>query len=461
MSNWELAGDSGLLGLYTPLPAAVFQGERWFTAGESENTIELVDALTFKKAGLSQVIVTLNLFKTKPNAGYYYYIPFLISKINDRKRAVIFERNGLYFYDAVSTVEYVSLLEQLFQHPISLSAACGSFQFQPYRNLAEPNLRLMGSTSNSLLFVTRKYLLKNYRRIYPGVNPELKISAALSKLGSDQIPEVYGFFNYQAQNEYTLGILMETVDNFGTGWERWGRLLKQLSPAAKEQLYNEADLLGANLGMLHRDLATIAKRNGGYFKLSHRDLAERIKQLEKEIREGKTGIMERDPLLRKLAVIKKRLSRGDLGAKFRIHGDLHLEQIIKAADGWKFLDFEGEPLKSIPERENYDSPLKDLASMLRSISYRLNDREINRKEIELKICSCVSEGYLRRCREVNADFLPDKDEFGCLLNLFQIERAVYECFYESKYRPDWLWIPQMGLAELVKDHGVARKDDLV
>lgn len=451
MGDWELAGGAGLLGLYRSLPTAVFQRERWFADGESENVIELVDSLTFKRAGLSQPVVSLNLFKTKPFAGYYYYIPFLTTKTNNRKRAVIFERNGLYFYDAISTAEYVSLLEQLFQHPTTLLAAYGSFKFQPYRNLAEPNLRLMGSTSNSLLFVTRKYLIKNYRRIYPGVNPELKISAALSKLGSKQIPEVYGFFNYQTQDEYTLGILMETVDNFGTGWERWGRLLKKLSSGTKEQLYHEAGLLGANLGMLHRDLATIAKGNGGYFKLNHRDLAERIGQLEKEIREGPTGIMERDPILHKLADLKKRLAKGDLGAKFRIHGDLHLEQIIKTADGWKILDFEGEPLRSIPERENHDSPLKDLASMLRSVSYRLNDRENNRKEVELKIGSCIIKGYLRSCRETNTDFLPDWHQFACLLNLFQIERAVYECFYESKYRADWLWIPQMGLAELVKD----------
>ena len=450
MIDWELAGDSGLFRLYKSLPAAVFQGERWFADRESENVIELVDSLTFNKAGLSQPIVTLNLFKTKLFAEYYYYIPFLTTKTNDRKQKAIFEKNGFYFYDAVPTGEYVSLLEQLFQHPTTLSAAYGSFQFQPYRNLTGPNLRLTVSTSNSLLFVTRKYLLKNYRRIYPGVNPELKISAALSSLGSDQIPEVYGFFNYQTQNEYTLGILMEAVDNYGTGWERWSRLLKKTSSGNEGQLYHEADLLGANLGLLHRDLATIAKVNGGYFRLSHSDLTGRIEQLRKEIREGPTGIIERDLILHKLTDLQKRLSRGDLGAKFRIHGDLHLEQIIKTADGWKILDFEGEPLKSIPERENCDSPLKDLASMLRSISYRLNDRELNQKEVELKICSCVSEGYLRSCREVNADFLPDWEGFRCLLSLFQIERAVYECFYESKYRPDWLWIPQMGLAELVE-----------
>ena len=113
------------------------------------------------------------------------------------------------------------------------------------------------------------------------------------------------------------------------------------------------------------------------------------------------------------------------------------------------MDFEGEPLKPIPERENYDSPLKDLASMLRSINYRCSGEVNHNQDIERKISCTLTEGYLDGCRDVKADFLPEINEFQWLLILFQIERAVYECLYESKYRPDWLWIPRSGLADLV------------
>lgn len=453
MADWELVGDSGLSELYTPLPAALFQRERWFGDRDNNNGIELVDALKFIKAGSGDRFITLNLFKTVPYAGYYYFIPFLATTSAAPEREVIFEKNGFYFVDAVPTFEYISLLEQLFETQASLSTAHGCFQFQTYRRLNEPRLRLSSSTSNSLLFVTRNYLIKNFRRIYPGVNPEVRISSALTKLGSTQIPEVYGFFNYQAQDEYTLGILMEMVANSGTGWERWGRLLEKekSSSEAVELLFKDARLLGNTLGYLHLDLALLTREEGGYSELKWSDLESRIDQLTRDIKRGLTGLMESDLVRSKLEDLKARLASGSLGAQFRIHGDLHLEQVLKTEDDWVILDFEGEPLKPIPERENFDSPLKDLASILRSVSYRIHSCGTNRNqpEIEEKIAARLIAGYLESCRKANADFLPDEPLFSRLLTLFQIERAVYECLYESKYRPDWLWIPRNGLEKLI------------
>ena len=451
MADWELAGDSGLSELYTPLPAALFQRERWFGDRDYNNGIELVDALKFIKAGSRDRFITLNLFKTLPYPGYYYFIPFLVTTSAAPEREVIFEKNGFYFFDAVPTFEYVSLLEQLFETQASLSTAHGSFKFQTYRGLNEPRLRLSSGTSNSLLFVTRNYLIKNFRRIYPGVNPELRISSALTRLGSTQIPEVYGFFNYQARDEYTLGILMEMVTNSGTGWERWGRLLEKSSPEAAEILFKEAGLLGNTLGYLHRDLAFLTREEGGYSELKWSDLESRIDQLTRDISRGLAGLLEFDLIRTKLEALKARLASGDLGAQFRIHGDLHLEQVLKTEEGWVILDFEGEPLKPIPERENFDSPLKDLASILRSVSYRIHScgTNRNRPELEEKIAAGLIAGYLESCRKANTDFLPGEPHFSRLLTLFQIERAVYECLYESKYRPDWLWIPRTGLEKLI------------
>lgn len=460
MANWEFDRDSGLSDLYTSLPSALFQRERWFAHRESSDRMELVDTLKFKKAGAASIYITVNLFKTLPFAGYYYFIPLLVTQNAGFKRERLFKRNGFHFYDAVPTYEYVSLIEQLVESRLSLPTPQGFFQFHPLRSLDEPRLRLAGGTSNSLLFVSRNYLIKSFRRVYPGVNPELKISSALSKLGSHQIPEVYGYFSYQAQNEYTLGILMEMVANSGAGWERWGRIIKKIPLETEELLYNEAVLLGRAVGYLHRDLALIARKDGGYSKLNLSDLEGRIHQLTVDIQEKLTGILESELILSKLEELKAGLAKGRLGAKFRIHGDLHLEQVIKTGEGWVILDFEGEPLKSIPERENFDSPLKDLASLLRSISYLVNggETEGKQREIETEIASGLIDGYLESCREANVDFLPDEPLFSHLLTLFQIERGVYECFYESQYRPEWLWIPCKGLKKLVHHSNYGKED---
>lgn len=450
LAFWILTIDSGLQELYSSLPADLFLKERWFADRGIQHEISLVDSVQLLRSEPTKSTLALNLFQTQPSAEYFYFLPFLIRENPLNNREVLFERNGYYFYDAVSTYEYVLLLEELIQNQTSFNSSRGTYQFRSYCNLMEPRLRLHGSTSNSLLFVTRSYLLKNYRRIYPGVNPELKTSYALTKLGSKQIPKIYGFFSYQSQSEYTLGTIMEAVDNTGTGWERWGKFLMSLSPENEKLLCEEAKLLGYSLGILHRDLSVIAGKDGEYRSFKIDDLEIRIENIINNLSNGLSGLPELDSIKIKLTEVKKKLYQKDLGAKFRIHGDLHLEQVIKAVDGWRIIDFEGEPLKSIPERENYDSPLKDLASMLRSISYRLNQEGINQREIEVKIGSSLVEGYLRSCRELKADFLPEQDEFFSLLTLFQIERAVYECLYESKYRPDWLWIPHTGLKKLLR-----------
>lgn len=448
MENWNLVGNTGLMELFSTLPGAFFQKERWFADRNYQLELVLADSVQFIRTGPQESFVTLNLFETRPFRGFYYYLPLLIAKrIADRE--ALFEKSGYFFYDAVPTYEYVALTEECIQNQAVFSTAHGSYQFQSFPEVNKPRLRLQGSTSNSLLFVAREYLLKNYRRIYPGVNPELKIGASLAGVGSKQIPEIYGSINYRSDSEYTLGIIMENVENFGTGWERWGRLVKEFSSENQRLLQEEAELLGRALGALHGDLWTIAKESGGFLCFEGTDLEERIDSIGHNLQEL-MGLPETQLLVEKLKVVKKGLFQRNLGAKFRIHGDLHLEQVIKTGDGWRFLDFEGEPLKPIPERENYDSPLKDLASMLRSISYRFSGETANNPEIESKISSALTDGYLRGCREVKADFLPDTGEFQLLLILFQIERAVYECLYESKYRPDWLWIPRTGLAGLAR-----------
>ncbi len=450
MAVWNLAGDSGLKTLFSSLPAALFQKERWFADRGLQNEISLVDSAQFLRTGPAESALTLNLYQTQPFCGCFYYLPFLITKSRDRDDNTFFEKNGYCFYDAIPTNEYISLVEELIQNRAIIPTSEGSFHFKPYRNLNEPRFCLQGGTSNSLLFVTRSYLLKNYRRIYPGINPELKVSAALTKIGSKQIPEIYSFFNYQSQSEYTLGVIMEAVENSGSGWERWGRFLYSLSPENEKVLCQEANQLGKALAILHRDLSIIAGEGREYGSFNQDDLEKRVANIINNLQEDLEGQSQIVSINSKLTEVKKSLSQRNLGGKFRIHGDLHLEQIIKTTDGWRILDFEGEPLKSISERENYDSPLKDLASMLRSISYRFNGGVTNFQEIEEKVSTNLIEGYFRSYREINADFLPEREEFRSLLTLFQIERAVYECLYESKYRPDWLWIPQTGLARLIQ-----------
>lgn len=154
----------------------------------------------------------------------------------------------------------------------------------------------------------------------------------------------------------------------------------------------------------------------------------------------------------------------DLGERIRIHGDYHLGQILRTASGeFKVIDFEGEPSRSLAERREKASPLRDVAGMLRSFSYAAatlamsverqidpRTREIRSARWERDVRVAFLQGYLRRSRTADEpEILPvDEQHIRQLVALFETEKAFYELTYELNNRPGWVWIPMRGIAKL-------------
>ncbi|HEX6463190.1 MAG TPA: hypothetical protein VFZ98_02000, partial [Vicinamibacterales bacterium] len=149
-------------------------------------------------------------------------------------------------------------------------------------------------------------------------------------------------------------------------------------------------------------------------------------------------------------------------ARIRIHGDYHLGQLLWAESDYYILDFEGEPARSLPERRRKESPLKDVAGMLRSFDYAAyaalfaasDRREDAFSRLEPWARAWVhwtSASFLRGYTNTagSAPFLPaDRTQRASLLELFLIDKALYELRYELNTRPDWVRIPLRGLEEL-------------
>jgi maltokinase len=453
MPVWQQLYHSRLYRACAVVPGCFFDEERWFGDRGTGSDLLLVDTVQFGHSA-TQKFLTLNLFQPGNRPGYFYYIPLLAAERPVPFREHLFARDGFYFYEGVSIPEYIHLIEEQVPGEASYSTSRGRFQFEAYHGFGEPGFTVYGHSSNSLLFISRRYLLKNYRRIHPGVNPELKIGLALAKRNAAEVPNVFGALRYQDETEYTLAVIQEYVENQGTGWELWGILLKEESPGVEERLVRQAYRLGGAIAGLHHHLACFSRSEGKYDQLDGHDLAERLERLIESLRREEAGLLrERTATaLAKLEGLGSMLQGNDLGDRFRVHGDLHLEQVLKIEPGWKIIDFEGEPLKSIAERENYDSPLKDLASMLRSVSYRVHTLGTNAGLImrEGLIASGLVRGYLDSYRESLSTYLPSEEKLHQLLVFFQLERAVYECQYELQYRPDWLPIPLNGLSRLLE-----------
>jgi maltokinase len=151
--------------------------------------------------------------------------------------------------------------------------------------------------------------------------------------------------------------------------------------------------------------------------------------------------------------IAMRAQLGVGGRSIRSHGDYHLGQTLYTPTGWVIIDFEGEPARPLFQRRQKQSPLRDIASMLRSFAYATSAVAIMRGLV-------APEGFEQRAREtflehyfarIDPALLPAGESgVANLLSIFELEKAIYELQYELDNRPDWLPIPAAGIARLLE-----------
>ena len=141
------------------------------------------------------------------------------------------------------------------------------------------------------------------------------------------------------------------------------------------------------------------------------------------------------------------------GRVIRCHGDFHLGQTIRSPRGWVILDFEGEPARSLPQRRQKRSPLRDVAGMLRSFAYAASAAQIQRgspapDDWEDRARTAFLDAYMG---QVDTRLLPHgQQNTDRMLRIFELEKAVYELRYELNNRPDWVQIPVAAIARLLE-----------
>jgi maltose alpha-D-glucosyltransferase/alpha-amylase len=175
-------------------------------------------------------------------------------------------------------------------------------------------------------------------------------------------------------------------------------------------------------------------------------------------------------------MLLERLQRTVIGhpdfLKTRYHGDLHLGQVLLTGQDFLIIDFEGEPARPLPERRAKHSPLRDVAGMLRSLDYaaamalEANREQPQEKRVaienllhgwKVEASQAFLQGYRDATREVPS--LPrDEQAWQELLELFVIEKALYELRYEINMRPDWVGVPIRGLLDIARSGAISEAD---
>ena len=306
-----------------------------------------------------------------------------------------------------------------------------------------------GEQSNTSLVSDDNMVIKLFRRLVPGANPDVQVPSALSAAGFPSVPPVQGVWR---RGEYDLAVAQSYLPGSSDGFALALASLREclgsgLPPQASGGDFGaEAFRLGQVTGELHVALATAFGQEPGEPKQWSTDLAADLERVGIEA----TRAAE---LIERLEAVES------AGAAIRGHGDFHLGQVLRADAGWFVLDFEGEPDRSADERARFSSPLRDVAGMLRSFEYvaavALREQvEDDRDRLEPLAAAWASHntdalerGYASA--EGVESLLPSAADRAVVLAAFSLEKAAYELAYERAHRPDWEDIPAKAIERLL------------
>jgi maltokinase len=318
-------------------------------------------------------------------------------------------------------------------------------------HLKADHVRPVGAEqSNTSLVYDDAVILKVFRRLTDGPNPEVEVTEALAEVGFTSVAEPLGAWR---RDDRDLAFAQRFLAGGTEGWAMALTSLRELyadpsDPAeAGGDFGAEAHRLGEVTADLHIAMAKAFGRSPGNADEWADLMEEQVKRvLSDDMAEGARRLVAR---LRDLE---------DAGPAIRVHGDYHLGQVMRTDPGWYVLDFEGEPARPRSERVRPTSPLKDVAGMLRSFGYApavamaTQDEDVTTlaRAWEARNRASFLDGYLPLAAD--AGLLPRNPAAqSAVLAAFELDKAVYEVAYEAAHRPDWVEIPTQAVARLVEN----------
>ncbi|HYC00535.1 MAG TPA: maltose alpha-D-glucosyltransferase [Candidatus Limnocylindrales bacterium] len=511
------------------------QKRRWYRSKTRRmKSLRIIDRLPLPSTNARKLALAVVLIEYESDLPEHYVMPLGLAEdghidamMEHTPEACIAHvclpaRNGwrdFLLYDATGSDELATSLLQMLTRKRSISGE-GELTLELERDLRTRLARgtegLHASSgsleqSNTTLFYGQEVVLKIYRQLQGGMNPDAEVGRFLTRRGFANTPPVLGTIEYEGPglSGATVGLVQKYVGNQGNAWDMTLEALSRSLEHALSLRHAQASVMPPLEWPLARDEAppeAVGDMIGSYNEMARR-LGQRTAELHAALAsdpddpefapEPFAGHYQRsilqaaqDRLARSLQLLKKSmptliesarplaeqvLANSDGIAKalaqtarikvdtmrIRIHGDLHLGQVLHDGRDFIFIDFEGEPAVSLTVRRLKRSALIDVSGMLRSFHYaatkayidphvRAEDRPLLRPWIDAW-CGWVSAAFLGAYMETAGDapFLPPTAEGrAALIQLHLIEKCAYELAYELNNRPDWVAVPLVGLLEI-------------
>ena len=438
--------------------------QRWFAGKGRTPELQIIGGYTLDSS--SDVTCTVHLVLDAGDHPVLYQVPLTErhAPLSGGDAALVAQIDGKWIYDGPHDPAFAAALLRLVLDEGVASTDDGSGRVAAFGHSdIDDDLRigsskvLSGEQSNtSIVFQTRDavgnasmpVICKLFRAVHDGENPDVALTGALGAAGSRVVPRSVGHVTGRWPDSGKLDGLatghLAFVQEFLPGVEDAWRVATAAA-AAGEDFAGRAAALGATTAEMHSALASVLPSRA----TTPSDIALVVTAMRERYDLAAREVPALEQHREHLNGVYLRALSSPWPALQRIHGDFHLGQVLAVPGrGWVVLDFEGEPLRAMRERNAPDSPLRDVAGMLRSFDYVAGSLALATPGVDTsQWASAARNAFLDAYIATSGR---DLREHRALLDAFEIDKALYEAVYESRNRPDWLPIPLAAIERLVE-----------